>query len=127
MGLKLSSWVSFPTSQYKRDSKKYSKKKLNEYVAVINNLDTYYKALKDIGNPMQIKSGFIHKEPDGIKAIDQKGGGQKVKLCETRLYVYQEQETKILYLLKIGDKQSQRKIDIKFCREFVKNLRRKAR
>jgi hypothetical protein len=43
-------------------------------------LDSYYKALKDAGHPFQVSGGFIHPEPDGIKAIDQKGGKQKSKL-----------------------------------------------
>jgi hypothetical protein len=72
-----------------------------------------------------VRGGFIHDEPDGIKAIDQKGGGQKMKLQQTRLYVYPDITNRILYLLTIGDKGTQRD-DINLCREFVrKEIRKK--
>lgn len=91
---------------------------------MISNLDKYFTALKELNNPLQIKAGFIHKEPSGIKAIDQKGGGQKVRLKQTRLYVYPDITTKTLYLLTIGDKTSQKREDVKFSQEYVKGIRK---
>ena len=120
----MENWLLFPTEQYKRDVKKYAKKHPHEHKAITGNLDTYYRTLRELGHPMQIKAGFIHRESDGIKAIDQKGGKRKIKLEETRLYVYPDVTSKTLYLLKIGSKSSQKKIDTKFCRNFVKKIQK---
>lgn len=114
-------WFIEDTEVYQRRHSEYEKKHHNELVAVADNLDTYFKTLNRLGHPLQVKAGFIHNEPDGIKAIDQKGGGQKVKLQQTRLYIYPDIDTRTVYLLTIGDKTSQRE-DIKFCRDYVKKV-----
>lgn len=112
-------WLIEPTETYKCKHEHYEKKHPYELAAAEGNLDTYFKALMNGINPLQIKEGFIHHEPEGIKAIDQKGGKQKIKLQQTRLYIYADLATKTLFLLTIGDKQSQ-KNDIKYCREYVR-------
>lgn len=112
-------WVLEVTETYERRYKEYEKKHPNELVAVANNLDSYFKALNRFGHPLQVKAGFIHDEPEGIKAVDQKGGGQKVKLQQTRLYIYPDLNTRTVHVLTMGDKSSQKE-DIKFCREHVK-------
>ena len=76
----MSEWFTQQIRRYENDVVYYEKKFPNELRAMLNNLDTYFGTLKECGNPLQVTGGFIHKESDGIKAIDQKGGGQKVKL-----------------------------------------------
>lgn len=115
-------WNIEETENFIRDYKLYEKKHPCELAAVLGNLDTYFETLKRLGHPFQIQAGFIHHEPDGIKALDQKGGGKKVKLAQTRLYVYPDVKSKQLYLLAIGDKTSQKR-DIQACRGIVKNLK----
>ncbi len=78
-------WQIETKEQYLRDYKKYEKKHREELNAVLNNLDSYFKALNECGLPNLIKTGFIYNEPLGIKALDQKGGGRKTKLQATRL------------------------------------------
>ncbi len=73
-------WSIESTAQYERDYKHFKKKRPNELSAMLNNLDTYFEYLNKYGNSLQVYVGFIYPEPDGIKAIDQKGGAQKVKL-----------------------------------------------
>jgi hypothetical protein len=94
-----------------------------ELQAVLDNLDTYFKSLEAGVKPLQIKHGFMHSEPLGAVAIDQKGGGKS--LAQTRLYVYPEPETETLHLITLGDKQSQ-KDDIATCRTFVTELRKES-
>ena len=118
----MSDWKLVPTDKYERAYKTYEKKHPNELMAVLNNLDTYYAALNQLDNPLLIKSGFIHSESKGILAIDQKGGKKKVKLNQTRLYIYTNTKNKTLHLLTIGDKTSQ-KSDIKYCRNIVTNIK----
>ena len=52
-------------------------------------------------------------------AIDQKGGGPALQ--ETRLYTFADSNTKTLYLITVGDKNSQ-STDINFCSDFVRSL-----
>ena len=115
-------WKLGKTAKFIKDNEHYQQRQPNEWVAVMKNLDAYFEALKLLGNPMQIQTGFLHHEPDGIKALDQKGGKQKVKLQQTRLYVYPDTNLKILYLLAMGNKSTQAS-DIRFSREMVKELR----
>lgn len=115
-------WQIETTEQYIRDYKNYEKKHREELNAVLNNLDSYFKALNECGSPNLIKTGFIHNEPMGIKALDQKGGGRKTKLPATRLYVYPNIEEGSLVLLAIGNKQTQGR-DIEYCKKIVKGLR----
>jgi len=98
-------------------------------MAVMNNWHTYWNTLINLDKPESFRSisaGFIHVEAAGSIAVDQSGAnkvlGKKLKLKETRLYFYPSAETRTLYLLKIGDKDSQED-DNNFCREFIHKLR----
>jgi len=116
-------WIIEVTEKYSCKYKDFSKNHPRELVAMQDNLDTYFETLKKGVNPLQITTGFVHNERQGVYAIDQKGGGQKMKLQQTRLYIYPDISSKKLILLTIGDKHTQKKQDIPFCREFVKVLR----
>lgn len=113
-------WKIEITDDYKRSHKWFEKKRPRELKAVLDNLDTFHKALTDGLMPQQIKMGCIHPEPHGVLAIDQKGGGKS--LSQTRLYIYPDIDTKILHIITLGDKGSQQK-DIGLCNDFVARLR----
>jgi hypothetical protein len=112
-------WILQPESEYKKQAGKWPPKHQREYGAVHNNLDTFLKALQLGAKLEQVKFGFVHREPRGIVAIDQKGGGQGLK--ETRLYIYPNKAAQIIHVVTIGDKSSQ-KADIKYTCEFVDSL-----
>ena len=120
----MAGWILSVTEKFEITNKWYEKKQPNELKAVLANLDMYVSTLNTVDNPLQIKAGFIHPEPHGVIAIDQKGGKQKVKLKQTRLYLFPEVEKKAVHLLIIGDKNSQA-ADIKYCNEFIKEKRKK--
>ena len=84
-----------------------------------NNLDTFLAALNYGAKPEHARFGFIHTEPRGVLAIDQKGGGPSLK--ETRLYAYPDTETRLVHLITLGDKSSQ-EADIRYASEFVDHL-----
>lgn len=109
-------------ADYGRSQKWFEKKKPRELAAVLDNLDTFIKGLNEYGLKLeQVRTfGFVHAEPHGILAIDQKGGGRG--LAETRLYVYPNQQTETIYLVTLGDKGSQSG-DIELCRNFIAELR----
>ena len=106
---------------YERAHKHYEKKHPAELIAILDNLDRYFKAVSHGAHPQFIVAGYIHDEGKGIKAIDQKGGGRG-KLQQTRLYIYPDLEMKTIHLITIGDKQSQR-ADIKQASDFVIKLK----
>ena len=101
--------------------RRYQKKHGVETKAVLNNLDTLLKALQAGVKPSLIQAGFIHREPQGVIAIDQKGATGKPR--QTRLYIYAVEIESRLHLITIGDKNSQKR-DIDDCRKYVNAIRK---
>lgn len=112
-------WKLESTDDYERSLKWYAKKRRREMLAVLENLDGFFEALLAGAKPQQIKAGYIHPEPRGVLAIDQKGGG--VGLQETRLYTFPDELTEVLYLIDIGNKNTQSR-DVKRAAAFVESL-----
>jgi putative component of toxin-antitoxin plasmid stabilization module len=112
-------WKVQPETEYEKRAGKWPKKHQREFVAVHTNLRTYLRALNSGAKVEQTRYGFMHSEPRGVVAIDQKGGG--VGLKETRLYVYVNKSLEIIHLITIGDKSTQR-VDIQYACEFVRRL-----
>lgn len=114
-------WQLEPTDDYERQFRWYEKKRSRELEAVLRNLQTYFEALRAGNKPMQIKYGFVHVEPSGVFAIDQKGGTGR--LAQTRLYVYPDTDSEVLHLLTIGGKGIEQRNDIQLCKDFVTELK----
>ena len=112
-------WTIQPEAEYERRAKRWPKKYQREFVATHDNLDTYLSALNHGAKVEQIKFGFIHHEPRGVVAMDQKGGGAGLK--QTRLYTYPNKAREVIHLITIGDKSTQ-KTDIQYACEFVGGL-----
>ena len=114
-------WKLEPTDLFERKAQRWEKKNPRELSAVLQNLQRYLNALNEAGRPEIIKFGFIHHEPQGVKAIDQRGGGKDLK--QTRLYTYAQLLDNTLHLITIGDKGSQKR-DLQICRNFVSGIRK---
>lgn len=114
-------WKLEPTDLFERKVQRLEKKNPRELSAVLQNLQRYLNALNEAGRPEIIKFGFIHHEPKGVKAIDQKGGGRDLK--QTRLYTYAQISINALHLITIGDKGSQKR-DLRICRDFVSRIKK---
>ena len=93
-------WQLVPTEEYEDAFVDYNKGRPNELVAVVANLAKYHDALKQLGHPQQITGKYVHKEPKGIKALDESGSGFN-NLQATRLYIYPDLKTKRAYLITI--------------------------
>ncbi len=117
----MSEWILEESTFFASKFRRYQKKHPNETAAVMNNLDTYVRTLNAGVKPTLIQAGFIHREPQGVIAIDQKG--IKGSPRQTRLYVYAFEVGDVLFLITIGDKNSQKK-DIEDCRRFISSLRK---
>lgn len=108
---------------FENQFKKFSRKHENEASAALSNLETYFQILQVTDNVQAAnQQPFVHLEPDGMVAIDQHGARierTKGKLKATRLYVYAAVIDQTVYLLGIGDKDSQRQ-DIETCRKKIR-------
>jgi len=113
-------WKVLRTEEFERRQKKYAKKKKNELMAVLNNLDIFLASLQAGRKPRPFAYGFLHSEPGDVIAIDQKGAGSS--LAATRLYLYAAVEAETLYLLTIGDKSSQSD-DIANCKRWARQIK----
>lgn len=117
-------WTVQETDDYERDRRWFARKRPHELAAVVDNAEAYAIALEAGANPLQVLSfGYVHDERQGLYAVDQKHAATKRKLAETRLYLYPELETKTLFLLAIGDKNTQRH-DVAKCHRFVAHRRK---
>ena len=100
-----SSWVLLPHSAYLRDLRWYAKKRPAELAAVLRNLERYMALLTRCPSARSVQAGFIHPEPHGMIAVDQRGGAGRLQ--ETRLYCYAHSGSRTVHLLGIGDKSTQ--------------------
>ena len=112
-------WEVEPTTQWSKDRKWYEKKRPAELAAVLHNLQRYLDQLNLAPNPRVVQGGYLHHEPGGVVAVDQKGAGGNLQ--QTRLYTFADPDSKTLHLITVGDKHDQPS-DIKFCSDFVKSL-----
>jgi hypothetical protein len=112
-------WISHAEAEYEKRARGWPKKHIREFVAVHDNLETLLLALNQGARIGHFKLGFMHPEPRGVIAIDQKGGGAGLK--ETRLYTYPMIPTQVIHLITLGDKSTQ-KADIEYASKFVDEL-----
>jgi hypothetical protein len=112
-------WTIQQHPEFNRDYKWYTKKRPRELAAVLDNLNRLKNMLNLSPHPQLIVAGFIHPEPLGIWALDQRGS--MGNLQATRLYCYVESSRKNIYLLAIGSKDSQ-SADISRVTEIVKSI-----
>ena len=119
-------WELEPHIGFENQLKKFSKKHEDEVSAALSNLQTYLSVLKRTNNLLVAnQQPFVHREPESMVAIDERGAKidkKQGKLKATRLYVYAYVENETVYLLGIGDKDSQRQ-DIETCREKVRQIK----
>lgn len=110
---------------FKAQLKKFARKHPAEVEAVMINLEKYLGILRGGCSVMQAnKESYVRKEPDGMVAIDERGidrsqlNAANKQLKATRLYCHAVTIGQTLYLLGIGDKDSQA--------EDLRNNRKKA-
>jgi hypothetical protein len=112
-------WTIQQHPEFNRDYKWYAKKRPRELAAVFANLKRLEKMLNLSPHSQLIVAGFIHPEPQGVWALDQRGS--MGNLQATRLYCYAESSRKNLHLLAIGSKDTQ-SADIFRVIEIVKSI-----
>ena len=68
-------WELEPTNLFVKLEGWYGKKRPAELAAVLRNLDRYVDLLNAASHARTVQAGFLHGEPSGVVAVDQKGGG----------------------------------------------------
>lgn len=114
-------WIYATSNDWERCLRWYGKKRPDELAAVLANLKRYETYLRASKNSKSVQAGFLHFEPMGCVAIDQKGVS-KAKLQETRLYIFADDSTNTIHLITIGDKDAQQD-DIQYCKEYIQVIR----
>ncbi len=113
-------WRFLITSCFERAKRRYDKKRPDELAAVLRNLDRLREQLDALPHCRAAQAGFLHHEPAGIWAIDQKGPS-RTKLQETRLYVFPVDADRTLHIITIGNKKSQA-ADLRTAIDHVRSL-----
>ena len=114
-------WKIAQGDRFKNKLSKFRKKYPKETDQATENVNKYFNALQGGAKPTNIKRGYIHPESRGIVAIDEKGSGTILSL--TRLYIYPDEENETLWLLAIGNKQTQQD-DIKLSKKAVSTIKK---
>ena len=84
--------------------KKFSGKHPREYESVFTNLEKVMRLLRCGHKLGSFQIGFFRPEGDGVYRIGQTGvPGAK----ESRLYIFPDEQNRVMYVLNIGDKDSQ--------------------
>jgi hypothetical protein len=112
-------WSIEPSTQFLRDSKWYEKKRPDELAAALNNVQRFLVLLNVSKSFKCVQAGYLHKEPSGIIAVDQKGHAGNLQ--ETRLYTFGIECAKTLHLITIGSKDTQHS-DIEYSKKYVQSL-----
>lgn len=110
-------WQLVPTEEFGRRLRRHVKKHPREAKFTLDNLDTFKRTLDAGTHSQQIRLTYVHPEPGGVLAITERGAGKNA--IPLRLYVYPDNESRILHLLTLGDKASQHE-DILSCKAWVK-------
>ena len=113
-------WKLQPAPTFERAKKRYQKKRPGELAAVLRNLGRLLERLNELSDCRAAHFGFLHTEPHGVWAIDQHGPS-KVRLQETRLYVFPSGQDMTLHIITVGNKNSQAS-DLQLTAAFVASL-----
>ncbi len=86
--------------KFKRFARKYPR----EYESVFTNLEKVMRLLRSGNKLGSFQIGFFRSEGDGVYRIGQTAvPGAK----ESRLYLFPDEQNRVMYVLNIGDKDSQ--------------------
>lgn len=112
-------WEPHYCAEFERELRKFSKRHRQETLNALANLQSYLEALRSGLTPQQISRGWLRAEPKGIRAIDETGPKKPRKAI--RLYVYPDEDSELLHVMTLGDKDRQG-TDIAQCSHYVEQL-----
>ena len=98
-------WTPIDTYANARRFKQYQKRYPRELASCLRNLADLVLLLRAAGSPLSVGAGFFRSEGRNVWRIGQTG---VPAAHETRLYVYIHVSSHGLYVLTVGDKNTQR-------------------
>lgn len=115
------SWEIESTEEFERSFRRSHKRYEASCEAALSRLQHFLDCW--LNNP-QLAPGFhlpgwVHPEGRGVLAVDQ---GTRRSLAAIRLYYYLDHPCRRLWLLRVGDKQSQY-VDIAYCHGWVERFK----
>ncbi len=119
----MSEWVRSPPpgqeqAPLKGRLKRFAKSNRVEFVNCFKNLEAFLEHLQLGGRPHQ--SAVVRPEGEGVFALDEDGPGNP--RLALRLYVYPDEPTRVLHILLMGDRKTQRE-DVNACHQSIRQLR----
>lgn len=114
------SWTIETSPTFARRLKQFLKARPRELRAALSHVEDLLAELNAGAKPLNVRHGWWHDERQGLYATDQKGATGKGHV-QLRLYVYPETVYEVLWLLTIGEKNTQKR-DLQACREMTADL-----
>jgi hypothetical protein len=68
-------WEELPADEFVRKLRRWPKKHKRELAAMLSHVEVIVMALQDGAKVEHLDFGFVHHEPGGVLALDQRGGG----------------------------------------------------
>ena len=99
--------------------KKFSKKHREEYVSMFANLEKIMNLLRNGQKIGGFSVGFFRSEGEGVYRIGQTG---VASAKESRLYVFPDEQNRIMHVLNVGDKDSQQE-DVNEAKQAARNIK----
>lgn len=121
MSSEVSDWQTETCHAIASRFKKFNKKHSREYASLFANLNKIVGLLRSGHKLGVLKVGFFRSEGGDVYRIGQTGIPSPQ---ESRLYVYPDQDNKIMYVLSIGGKQGQSE-DIAEAKKLVEAIKLK--
>lgn len=114
-----------PVEGFNEKLKSFRKRYPREVSVLFHNLKRYIKAIEGLSDIKSFRAGYLHPEGNGIVAIGQSSADKRLGvLAETRLYIHVRIRNDTVFLLTIGNKQSQQQ-DIQTSKKHITELKRK--
>ena len=98
---------------------KFQKKHPGEYSSLFANLNKLKKVLEAGHKIGSFKIGFFRSEGEGVYRVGQTGSSSAK---ESRLYIFPDEQNRVIYPLNIGDKDSQKR-DINEAQEAARRIK----
>lgn len=100
--------------------KKFASKHPDEFASVFANLEKIMRLLRGGNKVGGFRTNFFRSEGEGVYRIGQSGVAHAK---ESRLYIYPDEQARTVYVLTVGDKDSQ-ETDINEAKEIVRGIKK---
>lgn len=109
-------WKIETTAGWKNSALHFGAQYPEEMAALLRNLTHYLAQLKAAKSHKHVQALYLEFRESGIVSINQ--NGMEDGLVNSRMYVFPDESTRILYLLCVGA-ETKKDSDLEYCKEFI--------